>query len=521
LYDGDALTASKDPLPVKQSLMRLPEGAEFPARIARIASLKAETLEKAPEAGEVWNHFLNDVRTVFGTRRGIGIIHFARFEGPFLADLHQKFGDGKELPWVSLCTFQLSKRLLPGLPSYGIRAVSGHLGEFLEEKHQAAAHVLATSRIWSALKQSLNERNISTAEACDQWLKSSEKIVRDNKKRTFLIDRKTLHSFPDSPGVYQMETRDGTVLYIGKATSLKKRVSSYFKQKGNLRLGEMLAQVSIIKIRDRATPLEAALLESDQIKIHNPPYNSVLKREKRAIFFYSKDLMGSDPIPGEDFPYGPFLSNQTFESFKFLLKEISDDCFTAALKSMGLDWDRKVFPLRIALKFLSRFENLSDDEKETHALAFRALEEGSQTPENVSKSLFRSCARSAAKIKRAYWLCKLTDASIAFREEPTLPRRLLCIERGLIKSASYIGDSERIPTPKLWNRHKVHRQLAFDVATFDRLRVLWTELHQISKQTNGKGVEICLGPQKQLKLLSSRFVSPTESETVFDSLLHI
>ncbi|MFX6149426.1 nucleotide excision repair endonuclease, partial [Acinetobacter baumannii] len=72
---------------------------------------------------------------------------------------------------------------------------------------------------------------------------------------------------PDRPGIYRMLAQDGRVLYVGKATSLRSRVNSYFhgKTQGK-RKREMIAQVWDIQVTECGSALEAALLENEEIK---------------------------------------------------------------------------------------------------------------------------------------------------------------------------------------------------------------------------------------------------------------
>ena len=71
---------------------------------------------------------------------------------------------------------------------------------------------------------------------------------------------------------------DGSVLYVGKAASLHHRVNSYFRKQNGVpeRLLEMLSQARAISFDVTPSPLEAALLEPDEIKRHRPPYNVAL-----------------------------------------------------------------------------------------------------------------------------------------------------------------------------------------------------------------------------------------------------
>jgi excinuclease ABC subunit C len=89
---------------------------------------------------------------------------------------------------------------------------------------------------------------------------------------------------PDAPGVYFFRDTDGNILYIGKATSLRDRVRSYFnpdlmKSRG-LRLVSMVTAADTVTFQETGSVLEALLLESKLIKEHVPPYNTKEKDNK-------------------------------------------------------------------------------------------------------------------------------------------------------------------------------------------------------------------------------------------------
>ena len=130
---------------------------------------------------------------------------------------------------------------------------------------------------------------------------------------------------PDCPGVYFFRDSDGNILYIGKATSLRDRVRSYFnpdlvKSRG-LRLVSMLAASDTVTFQSTASVLEALLLESKFIKEHQPPYNAREKDNKSftCVVITKEEYPRVLPMRIRDFEkrfekkdilkvYGPFAS---------------------------------------------------------------------------------------------------------------------------------------------------------------------------------------------------------------------
>jgi excinuclease ABC subunit C len=97
----------------------------------------------------------------------------------------------------------------------------------------------------------------------------------------------TLSDYPPSPGVYLMKNAKGKIIYVGKAKSLRARLSSYFRSEAghSLKTRAMVGQITAIDTLLTATEKEALLLEASLIKKHKPRYNVVLRDDKQYILF--------------------------------------------------------------------------------------------------------------------------------------------------------------------------------------------------------------------------------------------
>lgn len=90
-----------------------------------------------------------------------------------------------------------------------------------------------------------------------------------------------LQRIPEQPGVYQYLNREGTVIYVGKAKNLKRRVSSYFRQdQPSLKTRQLVAHIADIKYVVVGSEQDAFLLENNLIKQYQPHYNILLKDGK-------------------------------------------------------------------------------------------------------------------------------------------------------------------------------------------------------------------------------------------------
>ena len=145
---------------------------------------------------------------------------------------------------------------------------------------------------------------------------------------------------PNAPGVYRMMNAAGDVLYVGKARSLKKRVTNYAQGRGHTnRIGRMVRETAAMEFVVTRTETEALLLEANLIKRLRPRFNVLLRDDKSFPYI----LMTDHPSPGifkhrgarsrkGDY-FGPFASagavDRTINALQraFLLRSCADSMF--------------------------------------------------------------------------------------------------------------------------------------------------------------------------------------------------
>lgn len=145
--------------------------------------------------------------------------------------------------------------------------------------------------------------------------------------------REKIKKFPETSGVYLMRDESGKIIYVGKATSLKYRVQSYFNNNLAAKTARQMMDVRDIEYVETDSPVEAIFLESALIKKHNPYYNIKEKDDKSRMYVH---------ITREDFPriytlretdlinikekspilYGPFLSGTSLQIALELIRTI-------------------------------------------------------------------------------------------------------------------------------------------------------------------------------------------------------
>jgi excinuclease ABC subunit C len=124
------------------------------------------------------------------------------------------------------------------------------------------------------------------------------------------LDHKALvKDLPTAPGVYRMLSKDGSVLYVGKAQDLRKRVSSYFRRRGlSVRLTAMMRLVTDIDVTVTHTEGEALLLENNLIKSLRPRYNVLLRDDKSYPYI---------SLSAHDYPRLGFYRGSKQQGFRY------------------------------------------------------------------------------------------------------------------------------------------------------------------------------------------------------------
>jgi DNA polymerase-3 subunit epsilon len=473
-------------------LIALSEGEKIPPAVARITGLSQPMMQDGVDPNLAWRELADDAARLT-PQPAPTIIHFARFEQPFLWTLA-----GGEPPLDIVCTHDIARRLFPELPRRSLRALAGYLGRGVGALRRSADHVEATAFLWQELVHRLEDEGVATWSALREWL-ATPVDSRKRSRRVWPMPREMRLALPKSPGVYRMLRTSGDVLYVGKASSLHDRVNSHFRKQHGVdeRTLEMLSQARAISFDVAATPLEAALLETDEIKRHRPPYNLALTIDDRGICFASPDLSERSPRPSQPCPLGPFVSVETLDQFGALAR-----ADRAALASGRWGPDAATFHAGYE-RLCATHRELSRLDLSPHArllrLGTRLWREGRRdhdvddaqdaaetdrgvtawTPELVHVSLEWLALRAALSRRRAMWLTRLVDASVVWREPGAAHARLMVIEGGEIALSTDADPDRTPPIPPGYQRPVEARRELFTVACFDRLRVLTTELKRL------------------------------------------
>ncbi|HEX4925402.1 MAG TPA: GIY-YIG nuclease family protein, partial [Bdellovibrionales bacterium] len=310
-----------DETSIMSYLVQVPDGV--PNRIQQLTGVTEEDMRKALSPGDVLDRFIDSLQShgIAATEPAedvFAVIHYAKFEERFLKEFFARFG--RELPFQILCTHELARRVVPQLPSRGLRGLAGFFGHRKAEEKRAADHVEATIAVWRGLCEKMGCTDPLEAR---RWLGEA---VPKRAAFVYPLDKNKRLGLPDAPGVYRFVNRKGEILYVGKATSLKDRVNSYFRgRKGrDHRKLEMLTQAWDLDVTVCKNIMEASMLESDLIKEHTPPYNLALKSANKTLVYYSRDFLSVRMIQDREHPMGPFPAFSAIEQLWMFCQGVAD-----------------------------------------------------------------------------------------------------------------------------------------------------------------------------------------------------
>ncbi|MBU1151845.1 excinuclease ABC subunit UvrC [Patescibacteria group bacterium] len=146
--------------------------------------------------------------------------------------------------------------------------------------------------------------------------------------------KKILSDLPDSPGIYKMIDKEGIVIYVGKAKSLKKRVKQYFQKnyEHSTRTKKLLENIADLKFIEVDSELESLILETNTIKQLQPKYNVLMKDDKNYVYI---------KITKEDYPRIQIVREVKKDKANYYGPKTAGKKVTEILKVL-----KKIFPYR-------------------------------------------------------------------------------------------------------------------------------------------------------------------------------
>lgn len=229
--------------------------------VVKLTGINNAMLRSAPKFYEVAK------RIIEVTQDCIIVAHNAAFDYRVLRMEFRRLG--YEFNRNTICTVELSKKLIPDQPSYSLGKLVRSLGIPIADRHRATGDAMATVKLFKMLLAKDVKKEIVTT-----FIKKELKSGMSPK----LLD--IVEGIPSKTGIYYIHREDGTIIYIGKSKNIKKRVNQHFT--GTSRKAKKIQnEVYAVTFEETGSELIALLKESEEIKINKPVYN---RAQRKTIF---------------------------------------------------------------------------------------------------------------------------------------------------------------------------------------------------------------------------------------------
>ena len=241
--------------------------------VVKLTGINNAMLRSAPKFYEVAK------RIIEITEGSIVVAHNASFDYRILQTEFRRLGF--RFQKQTLCTVELSKKLIPDQESYSLGKLVRALGIPMADRHRASGDAMATVKLFKMLLAKDVEKEI---------VKSLVKTEIKSGMSPKLLD--IVENLPSKTGIYYIHNEKGDLIYIGKSKNIKKRVNQHFTGTTS-KCKKIQAEVYTVSYEETASELIALLKESEEIKVNKPIYN---RAQRKSIFqwalYAQKDEQG-------------------------------------------------------------------------------------------------------------------------------------------------------------------------------------------------------------------------------------
>jgi len=231
--------------------------------VVKLTGINNAMLRSAPKFYEVAK------RIIEITEGCIIVAHNAQFDYRVLRTEFRNLGYDFERE--SLCTVELSQKLLPEQKSHSLGKLVRALGIPITDRHRATGDALATVQLFKLLLSKDTGKEIMTS------LVKSETAQKKGLSNKFIG---LLADIPAVTGLYYIYKENGTLIYLGKSTNIKKRINQHFTGT-NRKSKRIQREAFTVTYEETGSELIALLKECQEIKVNKPALN---RAQKKTVF---------------------------------------------------------------------------------------------------------------------------------------------------------------------------------------------------------------------------------------------
>ncbi|RWW98864.1 exonuclease domain-containing protein [Flavobacterium cerinum] len=226
--------------------------------VVKLTGISNAMLQSAPKFFEVAK------RIIEITEGCVLVAHNAQFDYRVLRTEFNRLGYNFESQ--TLCTVELSQKLLPEQKSHSLGKLVRALGIPMSDRHRASGDAQATVQLFKLLLAKDTEKEILTS-----------LIKSDTKKGISPKLMDLLEGLPSTTGLYYIYNEKGEIIYLGKSKNIKKRVNQHFTSTAR-KSKRIQREAFSVQYEATGSELIALLKECQEIKVNKPAYNRALKK---------------------------------------------------------------------------------------------------------------------------------------------------------------------------------------------------------------------------------------------------
>jgi DNA polymerase III subunit epsilon len=234
---------------------------EIPKFVVHLTGITQDMVASAPKFYELAKQIIEI------TEDCIFVAHNVGFDYGMIRREFKSLGYDYRRP--HLCTVRASRHVLPGHESYSLGKLAKALDIEIEDRHRAGGDALATAKLFSLL---INTDHKELAHFIQDEI--NPKILHPT------LNLESLDELPAKTGIYYFYDESNRLIYIGKSTNIKKRVEQHLRNQTTKKATQMRGEICRIEHTLTGSELIALLLESKEIKRHQPVYNRMLRKSR-------------------------------------------------------------------------------------------------------------------------------------------------------------------------------------------------------------------------------------------------
>ncbi|MGY5351343.1 exonuclease domain-containing protein [Wenyingzhuangia sp. IMCC45533] len=245
--------------------------------VVKLTGINDKMLVKAPKFHEVAK------KIVQITEDCILVAHNANFDYRILRNEFKRLGYSYVKD--TLCTVELSRKLIPNQESYSLGKLCKSLGIPMGDRHRANGDAVATVKLFKMLLNKDNEKQILKAN-----LKAEGKEISKFANNSF---QKILDRCPRKTGVFYLHNKKGDIIYIGKNKNIRSGVNQILLRKSNRAL-QLHKKIADISFEETGSLLIAHLKHYNAVEAHSPKFNPKSKKNIPSTVFNSESALFVD-----------------------------------------------------------------------------------------------------------------------------------------------------------------------------------------------------------------------------------